>query len=219
MEETKPIHLQLVTEMEGNLRRHGDTFQGVGWTKSQENTDTRYQVMLDLLSAGQPCSLLDFGCGAAHFYEFIRAKGMEHIRYSGLDLSPAYLALCRSKLPHLQFYGDDVMHPHAVPVHDYVVMNGVFNYKGDFGFEQMWAYCQQLLLAVAPLARKGFAFNAMSKYVAWERDDLFHLPFDLVAKFVHERLSPSFAIRHDYGLYEFTVHVFKPGSDSAGMPG
>jgi SAM-dependent methyltransferase len=212
MEVTKPIHVQLVSEMEGNLQRHGDTFQGVGWTKSQENTDTRYQVMLDLLPRATPCTVLDFGCGAAHFYEFLLRRGMDHIQYSGLDLSPKYIELCRSKHPQLSFYGDDILQPAtALPVHDYVIMNGLFNYKSDFSFDAMWAYCQKLLLGAAPLARKALAFNAMSKYVEWERDDLFHLPFDLVSRFVHANLSPRFTLRHDYGLYEFTVYVFKDG--------
>jgi hypothetical protein len=49
----------------------------------------------------------------------------------------------------------------------------------------------------------------MSKQVEWERDDLFHLPFDVMASFLAERLSRRFVIRHDYGLYEYTTYVYR----------
>jgi len=213
---SKPIHLHLVGEMEGNLERHGDTFEGVGWTKSQANADKRYQVMLDLIPEGEACSVLDFGCGAAHFYEYLRRQGRGEIRYSGLDLSQAYLSLCRSKHPDLTFYGDDILEADAkVPPHDYVILNGVFNYKGDHSFDEMWAYSQRLLLRVLPLANRGLAFNAVSKYVDWERDDLFHLPFDLIAGFLDRNMSRRFTIRHDYGLYEYTVYVYPDAARDA----
>jgi SAM-dependent methyltransferase len=209
------IQEQLVREMEGNLERHGDTFQGVGWTKSQENTDRRYQVMLDLVPQGEECSLLDIGCGAAHFYDFLLSQQASNIRYSGLDLSPAYLQLCRSNHPGITFYHRDILESEVdIPVHDYVLMNGVFNYKSEHSFEDMWAYTRKMIRRANRLAGKGLAFNFVSKYVDWERDDLFHVPFDLIAAFLDEEVSRQFTIRHDYGLYEYTVYVFK--HDGAG---
>ena len=48
----------------------------------------------------------------------------------------------------------------------------------------------------------------MSKQVDWERDDLFHLPLDLLADYLTRNLSRHFVIRNDYGLYEYTVYVY-----------
>jgi SAM-dependent methyltransferase len=207
---TKPIYFQLVGEMEGNLERYGDTFEGVGWTKSQENTNLRYQVMLDLVRGQEPCTLLDLGCGAAHLYDYMVSRGQGHVSYSGLDLSPAYLSLCRSKFPHMTFYEADLMAGDAtVPDHDYVLLNGVFNYKSDCSHETMWEYCQSLLLRAWSLTRKGMAFNVVSKHVDWERDDLFHLPIGIATDFVASRLSRRFVVRHDYGLFEYTVYVYR----------
>jgi hypothetical protein len=49
----------------------------------------------------------------------------------------------------------------------------------------------------------------MSRLVDWERDDLFHLPFDVMAEFVGKRLSRHFVIRHDYPAYEYTTYVYR----------
>jgi hypothetical protein len=68
---------------------------------------------------------------------------------------------------------------------------------------------QALLRRVAPIARIGFAFNVMTTYLDWERDDLFHLPLDTMATFISTEVSRAFVVRHDYGLFEYTVYVYK----------
>jgi hypothetical protein len=45
--------------------------------------------------------------------------------------------------------------------------------------------------------------------VDWERDVLFHLPFDAAAAFVSSALSRRFVFRSDYGLYEYTTYVYR----------
>ena len=102
-----------------------------------------------------------------------------------------------------------------LPRFEYVVLNGVFTYRLDISYERMLAYWQNLLLQVFPLARKGLAFNVMSTAVDWERDDLFHLPIEVVTTFVTERLSRRFVIRHDYPLYEYTTYVYREDRASA----
>ena len=49
----------------------------------------------------------------------------------------------------------------------------------------------------------------MSKHVDWERDDLFHLPFDDLARWLVASVSRNIVIRADYGLYEYTVYVYR----------
>src|SRR4029450_6270428 len=146
-------------------------------------------------------TLLDFGCGASHLLEYM----LEHdirAKYSGLDLSPKFLALSRSKHPSVTYYELDVLEdPDRLPDFDYIILNGIFNYRGELSHEEMLSYCQELLRAVFPKARQALAFNVMSKQVDWERDDLFHLPLDELATFLSSDVSRHFVIRHDYGLY------------------
>jgi hypothetical protein len=49
----------------------------------------------------------------------------------------------------------------------------------------------------------------MSKQVDWERDDLFHLPLDVMSSFVSANLSRRFVVRHDYPLFEYTTYVYR----------
>jgi SAM-dependent methyltransferase len=204
-------YIEIVEHYEACLAKHGDTHLGVDWPKA-EDAETRYRVMLDVIREPAPprLRLLDFGCGASHLYEYILANGVTGIEYIGLDLSPKFVDLSRTKFPHNRYICADILvEPQAVPVSDYIVMNGVFSEKRGLTFEEMLTYFKCTVSAVFAKARVGIAFNVMSKHVEWERDDLFHLPFDTLARFLKVSLTRNFVIRNDYGLYEYTTYVYR----------
>lgn len=201
----------IIEHYERCLEEHGDTHRGVDWPKA-EDVETRYRVMLDVIQSpdAQNVSLLDFGCGLSHLYEYIQKKGLNHIAYSGMDISDKFVGMSRRKFPHLEYYCFDILEDDAsLPQFDYIVMNGVFTEKRELGDEAMWAYFDATLSRVFAHAKAGIAFNVMSKQVDWERDDLFHVSFDRLAAMLTQKLSRHFVIRHDYRLYEYTVYVYR----------
>ena len=76
-------------------------------------------------------------------------------------------------------------------------------------FEEMWEYFTTMLSTVYKYADKGIALNVMSKAVSWEREDLFHLPADMLIEYLTKNLTRNFIIRNDYGLYEYTTYIYK----------
>jgi SAM-dependent methyltransferase len=204
-------HLPLVQACEELFLEHGDTYRGQGWTKSQENTDTRYGVMLDLLGgSNDSVSLLDFGCGTGHLLEYIERRGIGFIEYSGLDVSDRFVHVARTKFPNVRFYLGDLVHGGVeLPMFDYIVMNGLFTYKGPLSFDDAATQWQRLITTVMAHARVGVAFNTTSPYVDWQRDDLFHVPIQMLADVVAASACPHFRIRHDYGLFESTVYAYR----------
>src|SRR5215510_7245599 len=202
-------YLSIVSHYENCLDRYGDSHLAVDWPRA-EDAQKRYRVMLDVIRPEtQKVSLLDFGCGAAHLKEYIREQRLDHIEYAGLDLSEKFVRLSRSKFPENQFFCQDVLDENAsLPIFDYVVLNGVFTEKRELSFEEMLAYFKQLVRHVFAHAAIGIAFNVMSKHVEWERNDLFHLPFDTLAEFLTKELTRNFIFRNNYGLYEYTTYVY-----------
>lgn len=208
-------YYKIVEHYEECLERHGDSFRGVDYPREQE-VDIHYRVMLDLIPSGltDQVTLLDFGCGASHLYEYLLRHGDGRIAYSGLDISPKFIDLCHAKHPGVPYYCVDLLRdipraPERLPTFDYIVMAGVLTEKRELSQDQMWEYAQRLLVAVFDKAKKGIAFNVMSKQVDWERDDLFHLPLDQLAWFLKKKLTRHFVIRNDYGLYEYTAYVYR----------
>jgi SAM-dependent methyltransferase len=212
-------YLNIVAHYEECLRRHGDSHRGVDWPR-REDALKRYEVMLGILRAKecptQPARLLDVGCGAGHLYEYLRERGVANVAYSGLDLSPKFVSLCRGKFPDVPFYQADLLQDAIeLPAFDYVVMNGVFTEKRELSHEAMFDYFGAFLKRAFALAGVGMAFNVMSKHVEWEREDLFHLSMHALGEFLTREVSRHFVIRNDYGLYEYTAYVFK---EAAGWP-
>jgi SAM-dependent methyltransferase len=208
----KKPYLSIVSHYESCLQEHGDTHLGVDWPKA-EDVDTRHRVMLDVIRprpSGEVVRLLDFGCGASHLYEYIQASGIDGIQYSGLDLSRRFVDLSESKFPANTYYCVDVLDDAVdLPRFDYVVMSGVLTEKRDLSYEEMLTFARRLITKVFDVAEIGMAFNVMSKHVDWERDDLFHLPFDTLAAFLRADVSRDFVFRNDYGLYEYTAYVYR----------
>ncbi len=207
-------YLRIVSHYEACLDQHGDSHLGVDWPKA-DDVQTRHRVMLDVIKPGvapsvDSVTLLDFGCGAAHLNDYILARSLKNIQYAGLDLSEKFVRLSQSKYPENEFFCLDLLEDNAsLPEFDYIVLNGVFTEKRELSFDEMLAYFKQLLARVFTHARIGIAFNVMTKHVDWEREDLFHLPFDTLAEFLKKELTRNFVFRNDYGLYEYTTYVYR----------
>ncbi len=202
-------YLALARHYESCLARHGDTHRGVDWPNKAE-AEKRYQVMLEVVRDSEGVSLLDFGCGAGHFLDFIGKKEVHGLHYTGMDISPQFVDLCRKKHKGVEFRCLDILKTDMqFPDFDYIVANGVFTEKRELTFDEMWLFVRQALLRLWPHVRCGLAFNVMSKNVEWERNDLFHVPLDLLSKFIVSELSRNFVFRSDYGLYEVTAYVYR----------
>lgn len=207
----KKKYIEIVSHYESCLEKYGDTHLGVDWPKI-EDVDKRYRVMLDVIKHEVPgkIRILDFGCGASHLYEYIRKRNLKDLEYSGLDLSEKFISLSKRKFPDITYYCVDLLDDDAnIPKFDYIIMNGVFTEKRSLSFDEMFAYFKKVVEKVFEKAEKGIAFNVMSKQVDWERQDLFHLPLDLLADFLTKNVCRNFVIRNDYGLYEYTTYVYR----------
>lgn len=115
----------------------------------------------------------------------------------------------KKKYPAINFYCGDILDNNfEIPSFDYIILNGVFTVKRELTFNQMFDFLKKVLISLKPKVNKGIAFNVMSSHVDWQRDDLFHLPHDLLAEFLIQTFGRKFIIRNDYGLYEYTAYVY-----------
>ncbi len=194
------------------LHQHGANHLGAGYTRKAEEAWLQYALMMQVVrDPTETGHVLDLGCGFAHLLDYIRATPkFAHLTYTGVDLSAEFLAAARERHPEADLRCLDLLQDASqMPEVDYVIMNGVFNYRGEITQEDMLTYWEKMVLTAFRFAREGIAFNAMSKHVDWERDDLFHLPLDRMAGFVKANLSRHFVIRHDYPAYEYTTFVYR----------
>ncbi|TIH18056.1 class I SAM-dependent methyltransferase [Marinifilum sp. JC120] len=194
------------------LKEHGPNHLGVDWPNAKDLA-TRFNVMLDVIRKDTiaPCSLLDLGCGVGLLAEhLIIAEMLGSVNYRGVDISQPMIDQARKNYASLNFEAHDILEsPLEKESVDYIVMNGVLTEKLTLSYEEMEFFAQRIIQAAFEASRIGVAFNVMNHHVDWQRDSLFHWRLDDCVGYIIKNLTRHVVVRMDYGLYEYTVYLYK----------
>ena len=178
------------------------------------------ELVLEFAGAG-PVTVCDLGCGTGELYRFLRESGLERVRYVGIDRSAQAIGIAREKFPDVPFHCIDLLDADGATLDrlldcDFVFANGLFTVKHEASHAQMWDFMVAMLQAVWPRVRRGMVFNVMSTVVDWERDDLFHVSYDALARFLRGLAGRAMGFRADRDLYEYMAYALKEPSSATG---
>ncbi len=190
------------------LATFGLTPQGVDWNSS-EAQETRFVQLSRLLPASEPYALIDYGSGFGGMYDFLRARG-HRVEYFGYDFLPEMVAggseLHRDD-PACHFTPD----VKELPLADYAIASGIFNVRLRIADAAWIDFVIGILDSLHRMARRGFAFNMLTKYSDPERmkAELFYADPCFFFDHCKRHYARNVALLHDYVLYDFTVLVRK----------
>lgn len=201
----------IITHYESCLAEHGASAKGMDWP-NEKDLSTRFDVMLGVIN--EPCqslSILDLGCGVGLLIDHLKQRGFsKHFNYRGIDVSAKMIAAAKHRHPDNHFEIRDILNnPLPFCAVDFVIMNGVLTEKRELRFEQMEDYAKALIKSAYHSCKYGVAFNVMSSHVEWHREDLFHWPLDKAISFLVAECSRNIMMRMDYGLYEYTIYLYR----------
>jgi len=217
----KPKYSEIYEHYETCFDKHGDCAKGLDWP-NEEDLKTRFDVMLGLASSTKAAydeekiNILDFGCGTAKLLDYISHEyDQGYFGYTGLDISKKFIEHCIKKHPETTFHCMDILQTPELLSGDHhiAICNGTFTMKMGLTFDDMFDYLKKTITILFDKVKYGVAFNVMSKHVDWEKDELFHLPMDMLADFLCKEVTRNFVIRNDYGLYEYTTYIKKGEND------
>jgi SAM-dependent methyltransferase len=198
---------------ENCLEEHGDSHLGVDWL-THEGAVRRYDVLIEFITQKKdsPVKVLDFGCGFSGLWERIIELGVDvEIEYTGIDINQKYVDLSREKFPKNNYICVDILSDDAGDIgkYDYVLLNGLFTQKMSLTNNEMASFFGDILVKLFSKTKVGLMFNCMSPIVDYKKDGAFHLEFDSLSKFLAEKMSRKFVIRHDVFPYEYFCGVYK----------
>lgn len=190
--------------------RYGATSQGVDWGKDEKLAHLRQLKMLNLLLENQSkVSLLDVGCGYGHLAKLINEDKL-CINYSGIDVVGNMIADARHNFPQYNFYLEDFL-DHECANYDYLICNGVLTQKLSASTLEMNEFFRAFVKKMYSHANIGIAFNLMSTYVNFQRENLYYRnPSETLAWCTAELSQHVILNAACEPWFEYTVYVYKP---------
>ena len=195
---------------EKSLSDHGLSSMGVGW-KTEDSQVLRFEKLAYVLSdqrGGEEISVNDFGCGYGAMFKYL--DGLPNVRlgkYYGYDISEEMLAAARRVIADER--AELIQSSRVTTEADFSFVSGTFNVKLEASDEIWTEHIKEVLMNLAEMSRRGFAFNLFSTYVDWKQDNLYYADAFMFFDFCKRNISRYVSLLHDYPLYEWTIVVRK----------
>jgi SAM-dependent methyltransferase len=192
------------------LEKHGPGVDAIA-SGQQIFKDLRYKKLSNIFSSDQDGFLIvhDVGCGLGHFYEYLKEKfPLKNLIYSGSEVTPKFVEICQRKFPESSFYLRDLCSGPFPEQCDYLVFGGTFYHLAGSSAHDFEGFVHQMLLNGFASCRKGMAFNFITGFVDYQKEDLFYCDLPNMTDFIVNNLSRFFTIDHATPLYEYTVCVY-----------
>lgn len=192
-----------------NLAEHGVTSASVGWPDAEAQR-LRFDKLAHVIARDAPqgpISVNDWGCGYGAMFGYLDERADVQLkRYTGYDLSADMLDAAGRHVDDPRAHW--VQGAAVTETADYTFVSGTFNVRMKASDEAWQRFVEQTLLELAARSRRGLAFNLLTSYVDWRKDDLFYADPARFFTFCRERLSRYVTLLHDYPLYEWTIAVW-----------
>jgi len=194
---------------EEKLARHGATTQALG-SESLSHKQLRYQMISQLFNEESDFSLLDVGAGVGDYYGYLQTK-FKHlgIRYRGVDITPEFCELARSKYPGIEIGSENIL-SEDVGTFDYVTLSGLFHQRGTASIAYWTSFMVEMLSHAFRIANKGIAFNVLTNLAEFKREDNYYVDIFELQKSMARELSRFYRVACDGPLFEATMYIYKP---------
>jgi len=190
------------------LATFGTTPRGADWN-SEQAQEMRFNQLIKIINPSRKYTLLDYGSGFGSLYTYL--KKLDHqLEYYGFDIVESMVSQgnqLHKNDPDCHFISME----NEIPEVDYSIVSGTFNIKLDVSTENWTDYVIQALNSMNRISHKGLAFNMLTKYsdLEYMRSNLYYADPCFFFDYCKRNFAKDVALLHDYGLYDFTIHVRK----------
>ena len=193
----------------------GATSRGVDWGR-EEDVRRRYEKMLSVIGkefveANKPVTLLDVGCGYGGLLGYAQeTKPTLTMQYAGIDVAANMIAWAKEHFEQIEFIeGDFLQFDFDDRIFDFIVCNGILTQKLDTSLMDMDRFAKKLIRKMFDSCRVGIAFNVMTSYVNFYAPNLYYKHPSEMLSYCLSEISQRVVLDHSYGLYEYTLCIYK----------
>lgn len=186
---------------ERRARTPGSNIEKLEWTHVRTQR-ARFEAFLrehDLRGS----SILDVGCGLGDLYAHLLRRGIE-VDYTGYDLAPEMVRLCRARYPGIRFESGDFLRFLPPSRFDYAVAFGIHNIRVPGGraiLEAVTRHQFDLSAVAAHVSLLTDRYTAFASRVqAWRAEDILGLALGI---------TPYVALHHEHLENDFSVTLYR----------
>lgn len=199
------------TDLRAIVERYGRRFQefGVDLRTLNSGTAERHRLQHSIHASVGPLegrSVLDVGCGLAHYYEYLRDRGIRLGSYTGIDIVPEFIGANRARFPEARFELQDASADSLGFEADYVVMCEVFNNR--YAHASNDAVVKQAIASGFAAARVAMSIDMVGDYVDYRQPEAHYFSPEEMFGYA-KSLTRFVALRHDYLPFHFTLFLYK----------
>ena len=197
-----PEDQKIIRFFDSTLRDHPASSPAVvGWS-TVETQALRFEVLTQIADLGGS-RVLDVGCGVGDLLGYLQAN-LKNVEYVGIDVHPQMIAHAIRKFPKGTFVHQSL--DQVQDLSDFVLVSGAFNLRVSDNEH----YLQRMIKLAYSLAKKGVAFNLLSRYAPYELiySDLYY--YDPAIVFAYcKNMASRVTLRHDYLSNDFSIYMYK----------
>lgn len=197
---------KIAQQYEQAFKENGRTPKSVFCPKGRQ--ELRYSKMLAGLEL-ENHSILDFGSGLAHLYEFL-SSNIKNFQYVGVDICDDFLADCQKRFPSQNstfLHLNDFKQLNAR--YDYTISVGTFNLEYHEDPSLNWKFITESLNSLWDVTDEAMILNWMTDRVDFKQEGAFHLAPEKIIDWGCKLYSKRFLIDQSYMPYEYHITFFK----------
>ncbi len=189
------------------FEKFGCTAKGVDWG-NEEAQRISFEQLVKILPDNKKVSfsLLDYGAGYGALYPYVK-KLYKNCIYTGFDINEKAIASANKEFPEAEWISE----PPENREFDYVISCGIFSVRPGIPYILWEAYIEYELEKMNKMAKKGFAFNMLTKYSdpLKVKDYLYYADPCYYFHLCKTKYGKRVLLNHAYPRYEFTIMVNK----------
>lgn len=182
------------------IKKHGFTKKGMGWGNDQLNK--RYDIFLRYLHLENKI-IFDYGCGICNLYHYLLKKKIKFKKYIAFDFNPDLIKFNQNEVSKkFKFFKNK----NDIKINniDFIISNGVHNYKTDNNFEDF----KKDLNFFFKVSKIGFGISFLNNNVDFKENYLSYLDIKKIINEV-QKLECNYIIDQTFNKYETFLIVYK----------
>ena len=170
----------------------------------------RFKVLAKLIKEKSNFSIIDFGAGLTHFYQYLIENNYQNFQYFAVELNPKFVSYIKNKKPNINIVHGEISKVIELTEKfniDYIVSSGIYNLgKSNDEVSKIFIDEYSTLMNKVNIGLGANFLSNQSKNK--DNKSIYHDPIKII-NLARNNVSEKLNYFHDYLPHDFTLLMYK----------